>query len=196
MFRIRRLPLQRAEPENDFARGARLHVSDDFDNGVRQGFDLVPGILDVESLSRCIVSQFRNIVLQFVEGLANRTIVSRRAFGGGRRIFVFRHRFLPWFLTPLGEMRRGCLRIAAPARLQLSPVCGRRRVNCGVQRRPSGEALGSMAADLCARISGDLGALRGLLDRAGLDGASEILGEIVEEFDALADHVARKAGRE
>lgn len=68
-------------------------------------------------------------------------------------------------------------------------------MSCALQRRPTGEALGVMAADLCARVSCDLRTLRALLDQAALDEESCVLGEIVEEFGDLADHLARKAGR-
>lgn len=52
------------------------------------------------------------------------------------------------------------------------------------------ESRRAAAADLCARVWRDLGALRHLCEDAGLHAEEDFLGEVASDFDKLAARLA------
>jgi hypothetical protein len=74
-------------------------------------------------------------------------------------------------------------------------ILGRRasRVKSAAQQVPTGEGRRAVAADLCARISRDLGALRFLCDEAGLDAEEDFIAEAISEFEDLSARLAETA---
>ncbi|WP_330082472.1 hypothetical protein [Methylocystis iwaonis] len=61
------------------------------------------------------------------------------------------------------------------------------------QQLATRESRRAAAADLCARVWRDLGALRHLCEEAGLDAQEDFLGEMASDFDKLATRLAETA---